>query len=162
MNALHFAYQTSGSDETRRMMLLQAAAFLPMYRQNMQGRGQLRGDLRIDTMEPAQTSVTGAQAVDDLFADVTRDKLLAARKTLALLQADQANAQPLMAAARRLVFTKGNDSHDYKFSSAALEDFYHVTPAWRNRFLASSVFWLKGSGGGDTDLARRIRAALAS
>ena len=29
INALHFAYQTSSNDETRRMMLLQAAAFLP-------------------------------------------------------------------------------------------------------------------------------------
>lgn len=161
MNALHFAYQTSANDETRRMMLLQAAAFLPMFRQAMEGRGQLRGDLRIDTFEATPPTQTGAQAVDEVFADVGRDKLAAARKALALLQADASNAQPLLAAARRLIFTKGNDSHDYKFSSAALEDFYHVTPAWRNRFLASSVFWLKGSGGADTDLAQRIRSALS-
>jgi hypothetical protein len=67
----------------------------------------------------------------------------------------------ILAAARRLIFTKGNDSHDYKFSSAALEDFYHVTPGWRDRYLASSMFWLKGSAGADTDVVRRIRAAMA-
>ena len=36
-----------------------------------------------------------------------------------------------MTGARRLIFTKGTDSHDYKFSSAALEDFYHVSPRWQ-------------------------------
>jgi hypothetical protein len=65
-----------------------------------------------------------------------------------------------MAAARRLIFLKGRDSHDYKFSSAALEDYHHATPAWRARFLASSVYWLKGSGDKDNDLVKRARAAL--
>lgn len=161
MNALYFAYQTSSIDETRRMMLLQAAAFVPMFRRAMEGRGRLRDDVRIDALEPLQPTATGAQAVDEIFADVSNDKMTASRKTLALLRADQDSAQPLLAAARRLVFSKGNDSHDYKFSSAALEDFHHVTPGWRDHFLASSVFWLKGSGGADTELAQRIRAALS-
>jgi hypothetical protein len=158
MNALGFAYQTSGNDETRRMMLLQAASFLTMFRRRMESNNRLP-DLRVDTLEPAAGN--GLPTVDEVFADVSRDKLTAARKTLALLQASQENAEPLLAAARRLIFTKGNDSHDYKFSSAALEDFYNVTPEWRNRFLAASLFWMKGSAGADTNLAQRIRAALA-
>ena len=40
-------------------------------------------------------------------------------------------AEPLMNMARRLVFLKGTDAHDYKFSSAVLEDYAHVSPAWR-------------------------------
>jgi hypothetical protein len=160
MNALYFAYQTSMNDETRRMMLLQAAAFLPMFRQAMQARGRVRDDLRIDTFEATQPTASGGQAVDEVFADISTDKVAAARKTLALLQADAGNARPLLAAARRLIFAKGTDSHDYKFSSAALEDFHHVTPTWRDRFLASSVFWLRGAGAPDTDLVRRIRGAL--
>jgi hypothetical protein len=161
INALCFAFQTTGNDETRRLMLLQAAAFLPMFRRAMQGRGQVRDDIRIDTLEPLQPTANGAAAVDEVFADVSNDKMSAARKALALLRTNHDAAQPLLAAARRLIFSKGNDSHDYKFSSAALEDFYHVTPGFRDRFLASSVFWLKGSGGADTGLAQRIRAALA-
>src|SRR5262249_33203341 len=35
VNALHYAYQATGNDETRRLMLLQAAAFLPMFREAM-------------------------------------------------------------------------------------------------------------------------------
>jgi hypothetical protein len=161
VNALYFAYQTSAVDETRRLMLLQAAAFLPMFREAMRSRGQIREELRIDTLEPAAPTAAGAQAVDEVFADVSRDKLSAARKTLALVQADASRSEALLAAGRRLIFSKGNDSHDYKFSSAALEDFYHVTPEWRARFLASSVFWLRGAAAPDTDLVRRIRAALA-
>ncbi len=160
MNALHFAYQTSANDETRRLMLLQAAAFLPMFREAMRSRGQV-GDVRIDTLEATTPTATGGQAVDEIFADLSRDKASAARKTFAMLEADPANAQAILAAARRLVFSKGNDSHDYKFSSACLEDFRHVTPAWRNRYLAGSVFWLKGSAGPDTPLVQRIRGALA-
>jgi hypothetical protein len=70
------------------------------------------------------------------------------------------DAQGLIDAARVLVFLKGNNSHDYKFSSAVLEDFYHVSPTWRNRYLASSVYQLRGSESGDNPLVKRIRAAL--
>jgi hypothetical protein len=66
-----------------------------------------------------------------------------------------------MAGARRLIFNKGNDSHDYKFSSAALEDFYHAMPAWRNRFLATAMFNLRGSGHANNALIQQARQALS-
>ena len=155
MNALHFAFRTSSDDETRRMMMLQGAAFLPMFLAAMRGRGQVREN-RIDTLEAAE----GMPRSDDVFADIGRDKQSAARKAYALLQSD-ANAAPgLIAQARRLIFSKGTDAHDYKFSSAALEDFFHVSPTFRNRVLAGNVYWLKGSGGQDTEVCRRTREAL--
>ena len=55
---------------------------------------------------------------------------------------------------------RGDDPHDYKFSVAALEDYYHVSPAWRDRFLAAGVLQLRGSGGKDNSLVDRIRAAV--
>src|SRR5436189_30354 len=79
-------------------------------------------------VEPIRPERRGAEAFDDIFADIGRDRLQAARKTLGLLQAEPALVQPLMAQARRLVFAKGSDSHDYKFSSAVLEDFFHTAP----------------------------------
>jgi hypothetical protein len=42
-----------------------------------------------------------------------------------------------------------------------LEDYYHVSPQWRNRFLASSVYQIRGSEGGDNPLVKRTRSALA-
>lgn len=156
-NALHYAFQTSGRDDTRRLLLLQAAAFLPLFR----GRAGGVKDLPIDELEDQATRESGPGAVGEIFADVSRNKLAAARKALGFLKGP-AEAHAFMAHARRLLFLKGENSHDYKFSSAVLEDYHHVSPEWRSRYLASSVYWLRGSGGGDTPLSGRIKAALAS
>jgi hypothetical protein len=158
INALHFGFQTSSSDATRRFLLLQAAAFLPLFRAAMTGRGQVRDDIRIDTLEPA--AVRDLPTVEMIFDDISRNRETAARKTLALLQGDRSQLSAIHAMARRLVFAKGTDSHDNKYSSAALEDGLHVSEPWRARFLASSVFWLKGSGDVDTPLLRRMRDAM--
>jgi hypothetical protein len=160
-NALHYAYTASGNDETRRLMMLQCASFLTMFKQAMTQRGKLEESLKIDTLEKGELKETGAGAVEEIMADVHKDNAAAARKVLALMDRKDGAPEGLMTAARRLIFLKGTDSHDYKFSSAALEDYYNATPAWRARFLASSVFWLKGSGDKDNDLVKRARAALA-
>ena len=52
-NALHYAYQASGDDQTRRLLLLQNAAFLTLFRGAMGGRGKV-GEARIDRLEPAR------------------------------------------------------------------------------------------------------------
>src|ERR1043166_7056473 len=85
----------------------------------------------------------------------------AARKVLAYLKAHPA-PEDFIKAARRLVFLKGNNSHDYKFSSAVLEDYAHLSPGWRDRFLAASVFNLRGAGDKDNELAKRTRASLGA
>jgi hypothetical protein len=68
----------------------------------------------------------------------------------------------LIDATRLLIFAKGDDAHDYKFSAAVLEDFYHVSPAWRDKYLASAVFNLTGSEARDNALMQRARAALGA
>jgi hypothetical protein len=73
---------------------------------------------------------------------------------------DTAPAEEFMDAARVLVFLKGDDAHDYKFSSAVLEDYYHVSPQWRDVYLATNVFKLCGSADRDNKLVERTRAAL--
>jgi hypothetical protein len=159
-NALYFAYQSAAGDELRRYILLQAGAFLPLFRGAMTARGQVSADPRIDSLEPIETNGRPQEAVEQIFADLSRDRLTAARKTLGLLRANADHAGPLMATARRLIFAKGTDSHDYKFSSAVLEDYFHITPALRGQFMAASVYWLKGAGAPDTGLMNRARAAL--
>jgi hypothetical protein len=162
INALHFGFQNSGNDETRRMLMLQGAAFLAMFRRAMLGRGdKLRDDLRIDALEKAPMKASGPQAIEEIFADVSSNRLAAARKALTLLDTDQPRPQALLTAARRLIFTKGTNAHDYKYSSAALEDYYSATPAWRARYLAATLFWMRGSGDKDNTLIARARSALA-
>lgn len=162
INALHYGFQHAASDSTRRYLLLQAAAFLPMFREIMRQHGKLRDELHIDTLEKAEVKGEGAQAVEEIFDTVSKDRLTAARQTLAAIEANRLDAPSLMTAARRLVFLKGRDSHDYKFSSAALEDYYHASPTWRARYLATSMFNLRGAGDRDNDLVKRTRAALGA
>ncbi|MCH5375282.1 MAG: hypothetical protein JJ992_15025, partial [Planctomycetes bacterium] len=63
--------------------------------------------------------------------------------------------------ARELVSLKGRGSHDYKFSSAVLEDYEAVSPSWRDRHLAATVTMLMGANATDNPLVRRTLDALA-
>jgi hypothetical protein len=158
-NAIRYAFETSGDDTTRRFALLQNASFLPLFREAIVGRKQKMADLRIDTLEPIAPKAEGSGAVGEIFADLSRDKLSAARKTLTYLKGNE-RPQEFLDTARLMIFFKGRDSHDYKFSSAVLEDYAHLSPAWRDRYLAANIFWLKGSGDQDNALVKRTRAAL--
>ena len=156
-NALHYAFTQCGDEETRRLLLLQNASFLPMFRERMPERGAV-ADVKLDELPPVeQQSEIG---VEQIFSTVSEDGQQAARQALGYLGAN-ADPMKLIDAARALVFLKGNDSHDYKFSSAVLEDFHHVSPAWRNRTLAAAMVQLPGSGDRDNGLVDRIRDALA-
>jgi hypothetical protein len=159
-NAMRFAYETAADDATRRWLLLQAASYLPHFRGEMAARKEQPADLRFDSLEPIAPQGTGPAAVEEIFADLSKDKTTAARKVLGYLKADP-DPRPLTDAARRLIFRKGSDSHDYKFSSAVLEDAEFISPEWRNRFLAASLFWMKGAGAPDSPLVKRTHAALA-
>ena len=155
-NAIHYAFQHCTHDETRRLLLLQNAAFLPLF------RGEQKDGVRIDDLEPLFTKSEAEQAVAEIFADVSQGKtqLEASRKILAYLK-NRGDVRLLADTARRLIFLKGDNAHDYKFSSAVLEDYAHVSPRWRNRFLASGLFYLPGADAKDNALVGRVRAALA-
>jgi hypothetical protein len=158
-NALRYAFDTCGDDETRKLCLLQNAAFLALFRGAMKSRGTV-GEQKIEQLEPAEIPGDTAAALASIFSTVSQNRTRAAQQTLAYARAGQ-SPQQFINAARTLIFAKGRDSHDYKFSSAVLEDYYNVSPAWRDRFLATSVFNLKGSGDNDNPLIKRAEAALA-
>jgi len=157
-NALRYAFGTCGNEETRKLLLLQNGAFLAMFRTAMKNRGNI-GDQKIEQLEPADVPADHREALDSIFEAVSNSKTKAAQQTLAYARA---NPEPLdyINRARALIFAKGRDTHDYKFSSAVLEDYFHVSPAWRDRFLATSVFNLKGTRDSDNPLIKRTQAAL--
>src|SRR5438876_753373 len=80
-NAVHYAWQHTQSDETRRLLLLQNAAFLPLYRGDSKDKG-----LRIDQLEPAALKATGPAAIEEIFSDVSQDRLSASRTILTWLK----------------------------------------------------------------------------
>jgi hypothetical protein len=156
-NAMRHAFDFASSDEVRRLVLLQNASFLPLFRKSMEQRGAVQS-LALDQLEPLPLAAD-QPPLDAIFGPLHQDRLAAARRTLAAAQ-ENAGVEPFFQRARELVFLKGRDSHDYKFSSAVLEDFYHVSPAWRARFLAASVYHLRGAGLPDNPLVARTIAAL--
>jgi hypothetical protein len=111
-------------------------------------------------LEPADTNEGPDELVEAIFAEVGRNPQAAAQRTLAYATSEPSAAQ-FVRKARQLVSLKGRGSHDYKYSSAVLEDFLSVSPAWRAAHLASTVYMLLGATGADNPLVGRTRSALA-
>lgn len=165
-NAMHYAYTVAAGDELRRMLLLQNVAFLPMFRSAMEGRGKVQ-PYKLLELEPLDSTGEGKSDDDDvrsgtvaqIFKSISSDRMQAARQTLAYA-AGKDDVEPFVDAARLLVYFKGRDSHDYKFSAAVLEDYQALSPKWRDRYLAATVFNLPGTGLKDNPLVMRTREAL--
>jgi hypothetical protein len=157
-NALQYAYRTAKNTKTRLRLLLQNAAFIPHFRDSMKSRGKV-AERRIDNLvEPDSEGTPGS--VNTIFERINDDRSKASENAFHFLNAG-GGAEQMIDAARQLVFLKGNDSHDYKFSSAVLEDYYAVSPEFRNSYLAASTYLLPGTGNRDNGLVERIRSALA-
>lgn len=161
LNALRYAYDTSASNETRKLLLLQAASFVVLFREAMKGRKEKTTEVRIDRAFADHPNDPVVPKLDEVFATLSKDKLSAAQGANLFLKSYPDAGRDLIDAGRRLIFLKGTDSHDYKFSSAVMEDYSHLSPAVRDRFLAASLFWLKGSAANDAPIVKRVRAALA-
>ena len=156
---MHYAYQSSGDDLTRRLLLLQNAAFLTLFRGALGGaaRRARHGSISSSRPRPRRRRTARRRSRPSSPRAATRPPR---RTALAYLQAGH-EAEPLIQAARRLVFLKGDDAHDYKFSSAVLEDYYHASPSFRERYLAASTLLLPAASDRDNNLVKRIRAAFA-
>ena len=155
-NAVHYLYSNVRSDTLRQRLLLQACSFGPMFRESARGRGNLAPH-SISVFDSPKAPDTSLESV---LSEISKDRLRSAKLAHNYLS-NGGNAHKFISAARRLLFLKGRDAHDYKFSSAVLEDYAHISPEWRDRFLALAVFNLKGSGHSDSGIVNRTRAALA-
>ncbi|GAA5506910.1 hypothetical protein [Novipirellula caenicola] len=156
-NAIHHAFSAAADNQTRKVLLLQNASFLPMFRDAAAGRGTL-SDIHIDELTADATDDRSA-TVADVFETMGKSRKEASLRMYQLLSAG-GNPQDVVDHARRLVFLKGNDSHDYKFSSAALEDYRVLSPPWRNRFLAASTYQLCSPAETTRPLVQRIQSAI--
>lgn len=158
-NAMHYLYRQVANDALRRRLMLQACAFHPMFRDSAKSRGPLAKQT-LDNFSPQAPQATGDAALAEITQAITTDRPLAAAKLQSFLDRG-GSYHDFLTVARRLLFVKGRDAHDYKFTSAVLEDASHVSPGWRNQFVALSVFNLKGTAHPDNSLATRARAALS-
>ncbi len=128
-NALHYIFSASGDDTTRRLALLQAIGWQPMFR----GRNKLTDADGIDSLKinPDIALSSGDEAVGEIFATMSDDRKKAAAKAQAYLGRG-GSPDLFFDAARRMIFHKGHDSHDYKYGAALSEEFLWSTdPKWR-------------------------------
>ena len=133
-NALHYIFGASGDDLTRKLSILQAAAWVAMFRDSI-------GDapkLDLPGMNPVATETKPDEALADIFATVGKDRQQAAAKALGFLDSG-GPAEAIFAAGRRLIFRKGRDSHDYKFAAAAWEESILASDPKARRLLAASA-----------------------
>jgi hypothetical protein len=156
--AIHYAYRTTGQDRSRRLLLLQNAAMLTMFRDAAKQRGRLQ-DAPIDELEPIAPKGPDEAAVKGIFEDLGEQRRTAAQKILGYLQSGRP-ATLLVERIQRLVAVKGDGAHDFKFTSAALESFQHVSEEWRGRYLASGAMHFSGPNQRDNAVVGRTRAAL--
>jgi hypothetical protein len=158
-NALHYIYTNSGDDLTRRLALLQAVGWQPLYR----GQQKLTDAEGVDALKPGTDAAPsgGDEAVADIFATINDDKQKAGAKAMSYL-AHGGSTDLIFDAARRMIFHKGRDSHDYKYGAALWEEFLWSTePKWRNQMVAAAMSNFPGAKTPDSPLMTRARAALA-
>ena len=154
-NALHYSWQHCRDEETRKLLLLQNAAFLPLFRGGARNEG-----VKINELTPSDEA-NGVKGLEEVFAAMSADHLEASRKLLGWLR-QGGNTRDFSRLARRMIFQKGTNTHDYKYSSAVLEDYRAIGPGLRDRFLAASTFYLKGTEDPDNQVVERARAALSA
>ena len=159
VNALDYAFRTAADPGTRLMLLLQGLGWMCQFRNFIASRPEGLKPIRITELEPAEIANDPAAAASDVFATVSTDVDLAARKALEFAKQNPVPAA-FGVAARQFVFTKGTDAHHYKYSAAILEDFSHVSPEWRPHLLATAVYYIPGSGTPDSPLMLRAAEAI--
>ncbi len=157
-NALHYAWRHCHDHQTRAYLVLQNAAFLAMFREAMSGRGSV-ADRHIDAISPAKAP-RGREGIEAILATVSRNPLDAVGQAYGYLAAG-GDPNALIRASRGVLLLAADDPHDYKFSGALFEDFSHLDPPWRDRFLAAGMVRLHGSQDRINPLVQRIRAAFA-
>ena len=156
--ALHQGYRRSGDDQTRRMLMLQAAAFMPLFRDRL---GSGVRPLRIDELESEDPAAEPERQLGEIFDAIGIDRDAAARKALAYFQGngEQAAFRDL---ARHYTVDRNLGYHDYKLIEAMIENAGHLDPPWQARYLAVSLYDLNGPGTPQNAAVLRARGLLRS
>src|SRR5262245_25123362 len=179
-NALHYAFRTATVPATRLLVLLQAVAWATDKTGGDRASRALR-DLSITDLPAIRLPVSSEDAVAEIFAqlperhyrwDATNRRAVlrygtradadeACRKVFVLAR-ERPSAVPLFVQTAHswLCRKASNDTHEYKFLAAILEDVGWVSPEWRPHLLAASVHYFHGDRSPDNPVIQQAREAL--
>ena len=153
INALHYGWRQTKREETRRLLILQAAGWMPLMRQalarivdhQMAGNG----------LEHLGSSVSqDGENREALFHLRSPDKMR--------LHLDHSNGDDLwyLDRLRHHLLRKGIENHQFKYGAAMAEEAYLVHPRWRSRILAPALNYLPGPEEELTRVHRLSRSTL--
>jgi hypothetical protein len=158
IQALHYGFEATRNDATARLMLLQAAAWLVMFRDAFAQRAPTSNALPLlDELEPAPAAKT---VPAEVFAAASGDRRAAAGLALGLLRAgDPARSAAFAEALRQQVFTRAGEHHQYKYAAAVLDEVARTDPQWAPHLLAAGIGYLPAAGP-PAEVHDRARASL--
>ena len=181
-NALHYAFRTATVPATRLLVLLQAIAWASDKIGGDRASGALR-DLSITDLPAIALPASSEDTVAEIFAqlpnrhyrwDATNRRAVlsygtrahadeACRKVFVLAR-ERPTAVPLFVQTAHswLCRKASNDTHEYKFLAAILEDVGCVSPQWRPHLLAASVHYFHGNRSLDNPVIQQVRGALSN
>jgi len=152
VNALGHAWRSSESDPTRRLLVLQAAGWLALLRDDLAGIAGLGPDARaIETL--AAAAVDAPATIDDLLREPTP------AAAYAFLSHTGATSAFRSALAGQLPL-KAAEHHQHKYAAAVFEESRVAHPRWQPQLLACALPYLPGAGEPDTELAQRSLRVL--
>ncbi len=152
VNAFGHAFRTSNNDATRRLAILQAAAWLPLMRRDLVrffGELQPRG---LDTLGVALDSAL--PTIAESFEQPSPEA------AFVLLEQQPENATAFSAQMRHHLLRKAFQSHQYKYVAAIEEESALAHPRWRSRLLAPAVTYVPVPSDPETEVFARSRQAL--
>jgi hypothetical protein len=152
-SALFHVHRNTASEATRRLALLQAASWLPLYRERL--FGDLGADADTGGIEAFLVEHDHAlPTVDELFRAPTTD-LTHACLTI------PGNVEPFTAALRTHLYRGAREHHQPKYAAVLLEDLRTADPRWHPVLLAATLDYLPAGPTRETRIHAESRELVA-
>ena len=148
--AFGHAWRTTASDGTKRLVLLQAAAWLAGMRTDLDGMVGLAEERPLPLLGTADVPAT----LDELLERSSPD---AARS---FLEEEPARAAAWTSALRRSLLATGREHHQHKYAAAVLVECEQAHARWRPLLLAPAADYLAHPEDTETELFRRSLRVL--
>lgn len=153
LNAFGYAWRRTTRDETKRLLLLQAAAWLPLWQA---------------IFREQYGSVDSTRSLAELGMEVdpeglTIDQVLRQREpsdVRAFLDCRETHPSAYVTALQQQLFRSAQQDHQYKYLAAITEEASLVRSEWASRILAPAITYLPASDEEESEVSRRAAHAI--
>lgn len=151
-NALRYAFDVSGLEENRLLILFQGLNWMERY-QKFDPRS-------IIDLSPVEIPSTSQAAVDELLGKIRPNRHEAAGKAFRFAQEFPNSDELFRTAARLLPAKAGRDVHSVKFPMAMFENCRWISAEWRPHMMAAASYTFLGADAPDSHVIQQVRQAL--